>query len=344
MLLEYAQNTKHITLKPDLNRPKLKSTTYKKLEQGLMPNSLKTTEKKEEVKVLLIVPYYTRIKRPLTAIWNSIKKNQKNKEHLKKAKKTIRTIEEIGVTHIEEMKRAGTPMGLLRIGTAAKLKGYKVKILDAVSEGWDNEKYYFTTTEGSTINSYGLTKKEIEKRIKEYAPQVVGISCDYTHQWGNAREIADLVKTINEKIVVIMGGTHAHGLPQDVLLDSPTDYVVYGQADVTFPELLDFLTEKKESKKKIEEIKGIIFRKNNKIIKNEKRFFMNNIDTIAVHDLSLINLDFYSKEYHSAGKRKRKNGKLLYGFASIGCNTGCTFCTIPCVQGKWVPVGEETFD
>lgn len=334
-----------ITLRPDSNRPKLLSNAFKKLEQGLLDDSLTgvSLEKGEEPRILLVVPYYTKIKRPLKAMREGIEKRQKNPLHLKRAEGILRTLEGLGITHVEEWKRAGVPMGLLRIGTAAKRKGYRVEILDAVCEGWNQEKEYFKSSEGSVMVAYGLSRREIEERIRECAPHVVGITSDYTHQWGNAREIADLVKAINEKTVVVVGGTHAHGLPKDVLLDSPSDYVIYGQADITFVELLDFLT-KKNHAKKLREISGIVFKDGGEIVTTSRRAFLDDVNPITIPDLSLVNLDFYSREFHSAGKRKRKDGKVIYGFASIGCNIGCTFCTIPSVQGRWMHSSEETFD
>lgn len=333
-----------ITLRPDPNRPKLVSKTFGRLENGQMPDSLqKASLNGEKPRILLIVPYYTKIRRPLKIMRENILANQKNEANLEKAMGVIAGLESMGLSCIEEWKRAGVPMGLMRIGTMAGRNGYDVKILDAVSEGWENEHEYFKSSEGSVIVAYGLFKGEIEKRIRDYSPHIVGISCDYTHQWGNAREVADLAKSVNENVVVVMGGTHAHGLAEDVLLDSPTDYVVYGQADITFSELLDFLT-KERSDKNLAKISGLVFRENGQIKKTEKRKFLDNIDGITIPDLSMINLDFYSREYHSAGKRKRNYGKLIYGFASIGCNIGCTFCTIPSVQGKWTPASDEAFD
>ena len=114
-----------ITLKPDSNRPKLSSPVFKKLEQGIIEDSLAeaSLEKGEETRVMLIVPYYTKIRRPLKAMLASIEKNQKNERNLDRAKGIIRKLEGLGIAHVEEWKRAGVPMGLLRIGTAAKKKG-----------------------------------------------------------------------------------------------------------------------------------------------------------------------------------------------------------------------------
>ena len=336
-----------IVLKPDRNRPNLESILASKLADGIIPDSLQNLgynpwQKGETPRVMLIVPPYTRIKRPLDLVLNNLEKDENDAEQLDKDREMISTLRSAGINYLEEMKRAGVPMGLLRVGTASKKAGYDIKILDSVYEGWNNERHCFTTSEGSQMISYGLSKSEIAKRIKDFNPHIIGITVDYTHQWGNAREIADLAKQINEKTIVVMGGTHANGLPQDVLLDSPTDYVVLRQADRAFSELLDVLTGK--SQKNIEEVKGIALRKNGGVEYTQRRAFMSDIDEISIPDLSLVNLDLYSGRFHSAGERQLDYGKLLYMFTSIGCNTKCTFCAIPPAQGPWVSMREKSLD
>lgn len=330
-----------IILHPDKNRLGLESKLAKELESGIVPDSIQSTsynlwEKGEKPRVLLIVPPYTRIKKPLEVIRTALENEENTPEDLHKDNATLNLLQQSGITHLEEMKRAGVPMGLLRIGTAAKERGYDIKILDATYEGWNQEREYFTASDGSTIIQYGLSKKEIAEKIKAFNPHIVGITVPYTHQWGNAREIADLAKTLDEKVITIMGGTHVHGLSEDALRDSPTDYVVRGQADITFPQLLDFLTKRPHAFKNIDPINGIVYKKGGKIQKTANREFMSDISDITIPDLDLIpNLRIYSGPYHSAGKRKLDHGHLLYGFTSIGCNTGCTFCAIPSVQGGY---------
>ncbi|MEI6773844.1 MAG: hypothetical protein WCL18_03350 [bacterium] len=51
---------------------------------------------------------------------------------------------------------------------------------------------------------YGLQDQEILKNIKEYRPHIVGITNNYTHQWGNAKHIIDLVKSFDKNIVVVV--------------------------------------------------------------------------------------------------------------------------------------------
>lgn len=335
-----------IKLKPDKNRPALESRTAKNLEKGIIEDSIGVIgnrERDRKLRVLLVVPPYTRIRKSLNSIEARLRAEENCERDLEKDYKLINRLKESGISEIDEMKRVGIPMGLLRVGTAAKRGGYDVSILDSVFEGWNQEREYFRTEEGNTALIYGLSWEEIEKKIRDYKPDVIGITCDYTHQWGNARHLADIVKRIDEKIVTVMGGTHAHGLPEDALLDSPTDYVVRGQADITFLELLDSLNGKG---KDIGDIKGIVYRKGGRIHYTAKRAFMPKIDDIVIPDLSLINLSKYNLDYHSAGKRKTKinEGFLVYGFTSIGCNVGCSFCAIPPVQGGWRGMSDKTLD
>lgn len=337
-----------ITLRPDSNRPDLESRTGRKLVDGIVEDSkidvgYNPWQKGETPRVMLLVPSYTRIRRPLDVILENLEGDENDPAHLEHDRFIVQTLREAGINNLEEMKRGGIPLGLLRVGTAAKRSGYDVKIVDSVYEGWNNEMEDFETSEGSIMLSYGLSKKDIADRIKQYEPHVVGITIDYTHQWGNARELADLVKTLNENTVVVMGGTHAHGLPEDILLDSPTDFVVKGQADTTFVELLDTLT-RSEDCCTIEDIDGIVYKAEGEIKENNRRKFMSDISSIAIPDLSLVDLSLYSRKFHSAGERQLDDGYLVYGFTSIGCNTRCTFCAIPSVQGGWVPMKEQKFD
>ncbi|MEK6892761.1 MAG: cobalamin-dependent protein [Nanoarchaeota archaeon] len=185
---------------------------------------------------------------------------------------------------------------------------------------------------------------EIERKIREYNPHAVGITCSYTHQWGNARAIADLVKKVDKNIPVVMGGVHITGLPEDALLDCPADYAVVRQADFSFVELLDCITNREGAKKDVAEIAGIAFRREGRVWQTFPRPYMKDIDAIAIPDLSLVNLPLYNGEFHSAGRRQTLDGYILYGFTSIGCNTGCNFCAIPASQGGFRKMNEQRLD
>ncbi|KND58520.1 Radical SAM domain protein [Candidatus Burkholderia verschuerenii] len=334
-----------IALRPDINRPALQSKLGRKLIDGELPDSIPRlhteawqTTPATKAKVLLLIPQYTRIRRPLDIVADNL--SAKNGLHLKRDLKLVHDLKAEGLNYIEEMKRAGVPMGLLRVGTQAKAKGYSVKIIDGAYQGWNDERHAFTSSEGSEIWSYGIANDVMIEAIREFEPQIVGISCDYSHQWGNTRALADLVKSIDENIIVIMGGTHVSGLPEDALRDCPADYVVCQQGDVTFVEMIDAL----HNQTPIEDVAGIVFRRNGNVVQTRPRGFLPSMDTFSQPDYSLVDFSLYDSPFHSGGKRQVDHDHLTYGFTTVGCDVRCTFCTIPRIQGGWLKMNEVSFD
>jgi anaerobic magnesium-protoporphyrin IX monomethyl ester cyclase len=327
---------------PDKNRPSI----YKNADVwNICVNSLEKIkmDDSDQARVMLIVPPQTKIQKSLTTVLNEIKNQLLPTIYpIEEYESLVQKLTDREIFYIEEQKRAGIPMGLLRIWTAANKWGYNVKIVDAAHEWWENEKKYFQTEEASNILRYGLSDTEILKDIEEYNPHIIGITSNYTHQWWNAKHLIELIKSYNKDIVVVMGWTHASSMAQDIIETTNTDYIVRGQADRTFVQLLDTLTTAKWVA--IENISWITYRKNSISQETPDTKFMGSIDDIAIPNLDLINLDIYNSEYHSAGRRKLKNGKIAYGFTSIWCNSNCTFCCIPKVQWPWKNMGEQKFN
>ncbi|MDD5336988.1 MAG: radical SAM protein [Candidatus ainarchaeum sp.] len=264
----------------------------------------------ERARVLLMVPPYTRIKR--------------------------RAPESLGFWP-EQTKRVGTPIGLLRLGTATQNAGYSVKVIDAAAEGFENETLLVPEM---GMYRYGLADEEITKRIMDFRPHVIGITADYTCQWGNVRALADLMKRIDSKIVVVLGGAHATLDYKNALLDSAADYVVMGEGDRTFVELIKMLENREDNR----QIRGIAFRENDFIRVTEERPFVSHLSELGVINYDLANLDLYSGPVHSGGKRQRDYGRCTCLFTSVGCNTRCRFCTIPIVNGPFRALDAEILD
>lgn len=338
--------TDEIILRPDSNRPKLESRIAAEMSEGRIPDSIDSLgyspwETGGTPRVMLIVPYFTRVEKPFEITLDNIRRE--HRPNIKTYESIVRTLALEGITHHKEMKRAGEPIGLLRVGTAAGKQGYEVIIVDGVYEGWNDGRKYFDASDGSEMFLYGMPKEAIAERIREFRPHVVGVTCPYTHQWGNAREIIDLVKAINEGIPVVIGGVHASGLPQDVLRDSPADIAVLRQADIAFPDLLNVLTGRTIYPDGLYGMEGIAFRKNGKVEMTRPRGFLKDISEIARPDYSLIDLKNYSGPFNSAGRRALDEGLVAVIFSSTGCDVGCTFCAIPGSQGGYRPVPPAVF-
>jgi len=133
------------------------------------------------------------------------------------------------------------PLGAAYLGSFLKRRGHSVSIID--------------------MDPLGLAYSDIKGLVENKMPDIIGISA-MTMQIKGALIIADLLKELNRSIPVIIGGVHASALPEEVLRTRSVDFIVIGEGEITFSELVDNLS---SSKSAFEEIKGIGFRENNEI-------------------------------------------------------------------------------
>ena len=86
-----------------------------------------------------------------------------------------------------------------------------------------------------------LTKKKVREVIKEvlssFQPDLVGISC-MTFQYPTGLRIANFIKKLNPKIKTVFGGYHPTLCSNEVLKEKSIDYVVRGEGEITFVELV----------------------------------------------------------------------------------------------------------
>src|SRR3989304_9828711 len=87
------------------------------------------------------------------------------------------------------------PLGLAYIAAVLEKQKYTVKFLDLADTPLEN----------------------VEKIIKTEKPQIVGISCNLTdYRWGSFK-LAQIIKEIDPEIKVIMGGSHATHMYEQIL-------------------------------------------------------------------------------------------------------------------------------
>ena len=84
-------------------------------------------------------------------------------------------------------------------------------------------------------NLSALIWKEVKTAISEYKPAVVGISAK-SQNFTSACIVAKLVKEIDAKIIVIIGGPHPSMVGAEVLKCPEVDLAVTGEGEVTIVE------------------------------------------------------------------------------------------------------------
>ncbi|MBN2121074.1 MAG: B12-binding domain-containing radical SAM protein [Candidatus Omnitrophica bacterium] len=150
-------------------------------------------------------------------------------------------------------------------------------------------------------------KKKVFEKILDFKPDIVAFSAyTDTYQW--CCSIAERIKKeLAAKIV--FGGIHPTLVPERVMAKDFIDFVIVGEAEYSFLELLQSL----ESGQPIEQIKNLCFKQDGRIIKNELREPMEDISSLGFPDKELFEKDFnYRDDY------------LI--ITSRGCLFSCSYC------------------
>jgi len=129
-------------------------------------------------------------------------------------------------------------------------------------------------------------------------------------------------------VKIIWGGYFASN-QSDVSLNSGfVDYIINGPGDEAFPLLIDAL----ENKKKISDIKNLIFKNDNEIIRTAKA------DLLDQDSLPPLPYDYLNKFYPI----EKYLGKTFLGkrtaayHSSVGCPFTCSFCAVvPIYEARW---------
>jgi anaerobic magnesium-protoporphyrin IX monomethyl ester cyclase len=163
----------------------------------------------------------------------------------------------------------------------------------------------------------------IEKIYREYKPEIVGI---YTMTWTyrEAQEITKHLKTINPKLIVIAGGPGITSMPEIALKYTDFDFGVRGEGEVTVIEIINTILRGEHDFSKI---KGLIFRKDGKIIANEFRPLIQNLDSVPFPSRHLMPI----KNYFDVFTQKKYFATII---ATRGCPFNCTFCDRENRMGK----------
>lgn len=212
-------------------------------------------------------------------------------------------------------------------------KGYNAKIFDVLAEGNDHEEI----VEKGKYRYVGLPKKEIKKRIKHFSPDVVGITIPFTAQSKAGHEMAAIVKKIDQKIKVVVGGSYPTTHADVILSDDNIDFAVRGEGEIP---LLELVKEIEKRTGRFSKIKGLVFKKNGKIVINHPRPPLTDLDNYSVA-WDLLPME----KYFEAAKNIRSSRSIsTFGkrwatiFTSRGCPFTCTFCAGYLVMGRmWRP-------
>ena len=196
------------------------------------------------------------------------------------------------------------PLALLSISAKLKEEGYKIVILDEAIDSFSEE-----LLDGSLC---------------------FGISAMIGYQIYSALKMAKRIRKLHPEIPIIWGGWHPSIQPEQTAENDNVDYLVRGQGEQTFYELIKAL----EQNDGFETILGLTYKRDGQIRSNPDRPIVdpNNLPRLP---FQLINMQKY---IHVSEFGKRTINYL----SSIGCPFNCGFCAEKLVHHrKWFPLTPE---
>lgn len=136
---------------------------------------------------------------------------------------------------------------------------------------------------------------------------IIAISC-MTNEFPDAYRILKIAKEYNK--ITVLGGLFPSSNSDFVLNTGLVDYVVHGEGEFAFFNLVECLQENGD----VSKINGISYLNSHSVIHNPAECLLENIDIVPSYDL--VNINLYAKH---------ERGPIM---TTRGCPHFCTFCTL----------------
>ncbi len=193
------------------------------------------------------------------------------------------------------------PLGIMMIAAVARERHPDVHVLDMKVEDW--------------------TPERCLEELERLRPDVVGLSA-MTYEAGCMHRLSKLVRERLPAATVVCGGPHPSVAAADVLADATVDFVVRGEGEFTFLDLLDGL---EAGRKEWSECQGLSWRtEDGAPVHNPDRPPPAKLDELPYPAWDLID----HAKYHTVPR-----GGVIYAhkefatmFSSRACPWRCTYC------------------
>jgi len=202
------------------------------------------------------------------------------------------------------------PINLMYIGAVLKREGFYVEIIDLnICKG----------------------KDAVMNRIEQMMPDIVGITSIFSGQFSQVCSISEMIKNTFEDIVIAIGGIHPTIYAQKILEHyNFIDWIVLGEGEYSFLEIIKTYTSGDLSA-----IDGICYRHEGRVVINEKKEFIKDLDELPFPDYSLIKLSDYKIDtfgWHNP--RGLPIDYMIPILSSRSCPMRCNFCSMFLAMGS----------
>ena len=163
-------------------------------------------------------------------------------------------------------------------------------------------------------------KTSLSDKINSFKPDLIGISL-MSFERDFLDEYLPAIKSLAPEAVIVIGGPYTTSDYMDALERFPVDFVVIGEGEKSFTNLIIELLNNKEWHK----VKGIAFKDNDRIVVNEKEEYIQNLDDLPLPDYDLIRIaDYWG--FHAQMNGVLADTKYIHVMTSRACPFKCTYC------------------
>lgn len=190
------------------------------------------------------------------------------------------------------------------LSAVAKKEGHNVKLLHATTLFRDGY-----TREFKRLARLFNNEKQVYRQLEAYQPDLIAFSV-VTFNYRQALYYAEKCKKICPRAKIVFGGIHVSAVPEIVIANDFVDYVVIGEGETAFLEIIRHI-EKGDASGPI--VNTWYKSRDNSLIKGRQAGFIQDLDTLPQFDKDIWEDIFPLKEYYLT-------------MTSRGCPYNCSYC------------------
>ncbi len=217
-------------------------------------------------------------------------------------------------SRIEETGPELFPLGLGYIVANIDRSRYNVKIMDCA------------------LNRIQPRSERFAQELRSLQPKVVGISW-WSLGTDDVRETIEVTRSVARDAVIVTGGPHATSCGAEILRRGDADFVVRGEAERSFPMLLERIRMSDYSD--LSRIPGLVFMNDQNVPVSNEQAYVKSLDDLGRVDYALLDLPgYHAAGYHHEGKAVLTGGMVNAPvMATRGCPYGCEYCCVRNING-----------
>ena len=190
------------------------------------------------------------------------------------------------------------PQSLPGLAGAARRAGHEVEVIDCLPSktGWAT----------------------LARALKLRSPDVVAAGENHALYASEVIRLVDLAKAVDPGVTTVLGGAHFTNVDDTYLRDHPVDFIVRGEGEVTFAELLDAL--ESGGRAQARDVAGIAYLGDDGVVRNPPRPLLDDLDDLPMPAYDLMPMADYGKARYLFSP----GGTTIHH--SRGCSSSCSFC------------------